>query len=296
MTKQLHTETKDDNLLIDTVSKYVYHNNSRQLQHDNVIVELPLQIRLLWTENNQVNNKVFTITMRTPGNDQQLITGLLFCEGVIQTVQDIDYISPDHESNNQWEVKLNNQCQPQLSSLERFQVSYSSCGLCGTTSLKSLELKSPPHLSRKKQWLATDVIYHMPKKMRDEQLMFDQTGGVHAAALFDQHAKLIDIYEDIGRHNALDKLIGHLIATTTAPLDCSALVISSRVSFEIIQKAVMAGIPVLIAVGAPTALAIKAAKRFNLTLIGFASAQTFNLYHGQWRLKEIPEETKCRKT
>ncbi len=293
------TDLADDNAqqpLIKTISKYVYKANNKQLVQDNVIAELPLQIRLVWQDEKLIHNKVFSITMRTPGMDEQLILGLLWCEGLIKSINDIERIAAEKDSDNQWEVKLATQCSPSLASIERYQLSYSSCGLCGTTSLKSLELKNPPKLSDKQSWLDPHAIYRLPEFMQNHQQLFQQTGGAHAAALFDQDNQLIAIAEDIGRHNAIDKLVGSLLKARTSSLKESTLVVSSRVSFEIVQKAVMAGIPVLIAVGAPTELAISAAKRFNLTLIGFACSQSFNLYHGQWRLKTLPEEAQCQKT
>ncbi|GLX80433.1 sulfurtransferase FdhD [Thalassotalea insulae] len=287
-------KAKDEQQPIKIVSKYVYQGNDKQLIQDQVITELPLQIRLIWQEQQQtkqqINSKIFSITMRTPGQDQALILGLLYCEGIIKTFNDVIKISAESESTNQWEVKLATHCQPDLTGLERYQLSYSSCGICGTTSLKSLELKNPPTLSDNRHWLNASAIYNLPKMMIQHQRLFQQTGGVHAAALFDENSQIIQVNEDIGRHNAIDKLVGSLIDGQTKVPKNSTLVVSSRVSFEIVQKAVMLGVPVLIAVGAPTDLAITAAQRFNLTLIGFAGSQSFNLYHGHWRLKALPKE------
>ncbi len=283
-------KTNDEQQPIKTVSKYVYQGSEKQLLQDQVITELPLQIRLIWSADQQINSKIFSITMRTPGQDRALILGLLYCEGIIKSLNDIVKISAESESANQWEVKLAAHCQPDLTGLERYQLSYSSCGLCGTTSLKSLELKNPPILSDTRHWLAASSIYALPELMISQQKLFQQTGGVHAAALFDEHSQLIQLCEDLGRHNAIDKLVGSLLDAQTKLPENSTLVVSSRVSFEIVQKAVMLGVPVLIAVGAPTDLAISAAKRFNLSLIGFANSQSFNLYHGHWRLNALPEE------
>ena len=243
--------------------------------------------------------------MRTPGNDENLIIGLLISEGVIKSYDDINGISleqsqegddqaQDLEQANLWEVRLSDGIVPQLDSLERYQVTYSSCGLCGTTSLKSLEFKNPIKLCQEKSWLSIEHIGLMPESMRNQQLLFSSTGGSHAAALFDQYGQFISLFEDIGRHNALDKLFGHLTIqrhkkVPLALMSKMAVVVSGRISFEIVQKTVMAGIPVLIAVGAPSDLAIQAAKRFDLTLIGFASPESFNLYCGEWRLHSLEE-------
>lgn len=287
------------------VNKIVYQSTSRQLVVDRVIMEQPLQIRLSWQDKSAAHSsQILTITMRTPGQDEALILGLLLSEGVIRTIKDIAQISIEknesdpNDSNelnqdNLWEVILIEGIVPQLASLERYQVTYSSCGLCGATSLKALELKNPERLCQKKSWLAVNDIYQMPNKMKEKQKDFIETGGAHGAALFNKNGELIDVQEDIGRHNALDKLFGNLLLQSqTSGLNASLLknrsqlvvVVSSRVSFEIVQKAVMAGISVLIAVGAPSDLAIKAAKRFDLTLIGFTSTLSFNLYYGEWRL------------
>jgi len=295
-------------------NKVVYHLGKRQLSVDTLIKEQPLQVKLSWgnastfadaerqvDDENSLTSRIFAITMRTPGNDKELIIGLLLSEGVIKSYGDIAEITFDKSDENQkldkfnlWDVKLATGKVPHLDTLERYQVTYSSCGLCGTTSLKSLEFKNPPKLCQEKSWLAVNQVTLMPEKMRNHQGLFIDTGSAHAAALFDQQGQLVSLFEDIGRHNALDKLLGHL--TLMRDNDHSlnltnklSVVVSGRISFEIVQKTVMAGIPVLIAVGAPSDLAIQAAKRFDLTIIGFASKESFNLYYGEWRLHSLEE-------
>ncbi|SEL73323.1 FdhD protein [Colwellia chukchiensis] len=282
------------------VSKISYSVSGREIQRDHVLTEQPLQIRLCWQHSQQtkLQQQVFSITMRTPGDDKALIIGLMLAEGIISQYQqlesvcaELDESEPEHTDSqamaNQWQVKLKAGIIPELKSLERFQVTYSSCGLCGTTSLKSLEMKNPPSLSQQKHWLSFDRICQMPDSMRAVQAQFIQTGGSHAAALFDQQGKIIDLKEDIGRHNALDKLFGASLTQGNISGTAVCVLVSGRISFEIVQKTVMAGVGVLIAVGAPSALAILAAKRFDLTLIGFVKNSGFNLYHGDWRL--LPE-------
>jgi FdhD protein len=284
------------------LAKFRYSSDGRELQLDHIIIEQPLQIRLLWQmPNSSVNNsQVFSITMRTPGDDKALIIGLMRSEGIIEHYHQLESILPEideHEAkssngkviDNQWEVKLSAGVVPDIKSLERFQVTYSSCGLCGTTSLKSLEMKNPPNLNQNKHWLSFSVICAMPDLMRTAQSQFVQTGGSHAAALFDELGQLIDIKEDIGRHNALDKLFGASLAQRNISGSQCCVLVSGRISFEIVQKTVMAGVAVLIAVGAPSELAISAAKRFNLTLIGFTNNCGFNLYHGDWRLMPLQD-------
>jgi len=259
---------------------------------DTVIVEEPLQITLSWLEQGIVNNKVFTITMRTPGHDYFLIIGLLHSEGIIKQlnyVESIKMASEDGEDiDNEWLVTFTSGFIPDLSSLDRYTVSYSSCGLCGTTSLKSLQLKTEINLTvpDHKNVIEAESLLLLSNKMRHKQTLFDYTGGVHGAALFDQKLSLQQVHEDIGRHNAVDKVIGSLLVSGK-PSQISplwVLFVSSRISFEIVQKAIMAGIHVLMGVGAPSALAIQAAQQFDLTLIGFASDKGFNVYHGDWRL------------
>jgi len=285
---------------------------------DSVIVEQPLQITLGWLEQDIVKTKIFTITMRTPGHDFNLIIGLLHSEGVIKQLNDIESItleSSDVSSEagqNEWLVQFSEGKVPDLASLDRYLVTYSSCGLCGSTSLKALQLKTQINLSNAmhENSLAAKSLLSLSNKMRVEQGLFDLTGGVHGAALFDININLQHIYEDIGRHNAVDKVIGaHLLASQTnfslgnssdkqsennfarinTEQTCPQqtlwlLLVSGRISFEIVQKTIMAGISVLVGVGAPSDLAIQAARRFDVTLIGFVSDKGFNVYHGDWRL------------
>ena len=289
------------------LAKFRYNAEGRVLQRDHVLIEQPLQIRLSWQEPNTMTSRsqVFSITMRTPGDDKALIIGLMQSEGIIQHYHQLESVLPEVDQDNvktsdksvidnQWEVRLSVGVVPDIKSLERFQVTYSSCGLCGTTSLKSLEMKNPPILNEHKHWLSYRAICAMPEVMSVAQAQFVQTGGSHAAALFDQQGQLIDIKEDIGRHNALDKLLGACLVQQNVYQDHRSVLVSGRISFEIVQKTVMAGIGVLIAVGAPSELAILAAKRFNLTLIGFTKKTGFNLYHGDWRL--MPLEDVCQNT
>lgn len=285
-------------------SKFQYRKGSKNTAIDYVITEQPLQIKLVWQqdESQRLESRIFSITMRTPGNDKALIIGLMLSEGIITNLKQIESIEPevDDDQNtklsaiqNSWEMKLCFGVVPTFKSLERFHVTYSSCGLCGTTSLKSLELKNPPALNTDTQWLDFSDICTMPEKMQQRQASFTQTGGSHAAALYTQEGCLVDMKEDIGRHNALDKLLGESLIQRRLSGQRYCVVVSGRISFEIVQKTLMAGVAVLIAVGAPSDLAIAAAQRFDLTLIGFTHKTGFNLYHGDWRLS--PLEDTCQK-
>lgn len=275
---------------IKRVDKVVYtrqHKSNRVIARDSVVTEQPLQINLHWYKQDEgTATKVFAITMRSLGDDKYLIIGLLFSEGVIKSYGDIESISLDssdeNSNGNSWQVHLVKGKQPKLTSIERFQATYSSCGLCGATSLKALEFKDPPNLLTLTDHLqfSSQHVYMLSDKMRIQQPLFDLTGGIHGAALFNQQAELLTVFEDIGRHNAVDKLIGQRLVEQSLPQRNAMLImlVSGRVSFEIVQKAVMAGISILVSVGAPSDLAIKAAQRFELTLIGFAKADSFNLY------------------
>lgn len=278
----------------------------REVCTDVVIVEQPLQITLSWLENSLVKSKVFSITMRTPGHDKLLIIGLLHSEGVIKQLTDIDSINVEsndasgEEGKNEWMIQFSEGFIPNLASLERYQLTYSSCGLCGSTSLKALQLKTDINLSiaEHNNVVSVKSLLLLSSKMRSEQGLFDDTGGVHGAALFDQCINMQHLYEDIGRHNAVDKVIGALLTNkelTNKELSITnkqvtqqhplwLLLVSGRISFEIVQKTIMAGISILVGVGAPSDLAIQAAKQFDITLIGFVSDKGFNVYHGDWRL------------
>lgn len=297
------------------VNKVVYRNGNRQLLSDVVVNEQPLQICVLWQEINNsspsLSSKIFSITMRTPGDDKELAIGLLLSEGVVQSLDDIERIDSDaavsdeeckeneHYSvgqENRIDILLVKGITPHFSSIDKYQMTYSSCGLCGTTSMNALEQKNPPMLNDEQSWLNIDSIYKMPDVMKHKQATYKTTGGQHAAALFNNNGQLIKLSEDIGRHNALDKLIGSILLDNTLvdhlfnnklseKVNCHPIILlSSRVSFEMVQKVVMSGISVLVAVGAPSSLAIAAAKRFNLTLIGFTSSNVFNVYSGDWRI------------
>ena len=276
-------------------NRVIYTSSSRRVATDVVLTEQPLLIRLNWQTESINESKIFTITMRTIGDEKYLIMGLLLSEGVIRDIQDVVSIiqdeSDDVSSLNSWEATLSDRCIPNFETIERFQPKYSSCGICGTTSIKSLEVKSPPKLNERKHWLSKTLIFSLSESMKKAQKLFHQTGGSHASGCFNENGELIAIKEDIVRHNAMDKLIGELFYKEMIPVQNESLIIvlSGRISFELVQKAVMAGISVIIAIGSPSDLAISTAKRFNLTLIGFVTSSSFNLYHGEWRIEKEKE-------
>ncbi|WP_448547263.1 formate dehydrogenase accessory sulfurtransferase FdhD [Thalassotalea fusca] len=271
---------------IKKITKFRYRHGKFEKANDSVIVEQPLQV-VISPEIALAKPIVYTITYRTPGEDGALITGLLLSEGVIKSPTDIIKLAVDDDeaSQNRWNVQLTDDKFNALELSQKYQPTYSSCGLCGSTSIKQFETKHDICLSTKEAWLNADDLNHYAEQMKQHQSLFAQTGGNHAASLFDINGKLITLHEDIGRHNALDKLLGHLaINCRKVDLHEAVIVLSSRISLEMVQKTLVAGIPVLVAVGGASSLAIDAANRFGLTLIGFVSVKGFNVYSGHQRL------------
>ena len=255
---------------------------------DTLVAEEPLEIRL--------NGKPLAITMRTPGDDFALAAGFLTSEGVLRTAEDLATIAycagATDEGGNTYnivDVRLAPGVPVPDITLERNIYTTSSCGLCGKASLDAVRTTThwPPEAHHPR--LAPQVLTALPDRLRAAQRVFDRTGGLHAAALFTPHGELLDLREDVGRHNAVDKLIGHALQQGRLPLRDSLLMVSGRASFELVQKAVMAGIPLLAAVSAPSSLAVDLATETGLTLVGFLRGTTMNIYSGAERLAlEVP--------
>lgn len=240
---------------------------------DFVSVEEPLQI--------QLNGKDLAITMRTPGNDEELAVGFLFTEGILPTR---DALIRVDEGENSIAVTLSEEAAADISVQTRNFYLTSSCGVCGKASVDALVAagcSAPPRDTPK---IRAEVLHGLPDALRQTQKVFDRTGGLHASGLFDADGTLRLVREDVGRHNAVDKLVGRSLLDGRIPLNESVLMVSGRVSFELVQKALMAGIPVLAAVGAPSSLAIETALRFGMTLAGFVRGGRFNLYSGESRI------------
>jgi len=241
---------------------------------DLLAVEEPLEIR--------IGDKTISITMRTPGNDPELAAGFLFTEGLLQGSGQIKDIQGFRNSVT---VQLNPEVEVDFERLQRNFYTTSSCGVCGKASIEALRMQGCPVLPRNSAAMEAAVIHRLPQAQRDEQAVFERTGGLHAAALFDFQGNLILLREDVGRHNAVDKLIGAEMLAGRTPLSDKLLLVSGRASFELTQKALMAGIPVLAAVGAPSSLAVETAQRFNMTLLGFVRDGRFNIYSGTERIQ-----------
>jgi len=234
------------------------------LVHDDLVVEEPLEIR--------VENQTLTITMRTPGDDFALALGFMHCEGVIASAKDVASIRHCERNNNIVRVELIPGVSFDSTSLQRNFISSSSCGVCGKTTLDRL-----PEVKRATPSFALELLMRLPSQLKKAQSLFHLTGGSHAAGLFDRESLLISCKEDIGRHNAVDKVIGHALMQKF-DLSQLALCTSGRASFEILQKAITVGIGTVVAVGAPSTLAVKLANEHQLTLLGFTGDTHCNVY------------------
>lgn len=257
---------------------------------DVVALEEPLEIRLSYLDAGKRVQKSISITMRTPGHDEELAAGFLLTEGILKSRDQILGLHPcgpdtgPHQGKNVIRIELADKVALDLKRLERHFYTTSSCGVCGKTSLEALAVSGAPTIAHDLPQFPMETIHSLPKKLRAAQPVFDRTGGLHAAALFDASGKLLALREDIGRHNAVDKLIGMQFLAGHLPLSRSLIFVSGRASFELMQKTLMAGIPILAAVGAPSSLAVELAKQYDLTLLGFVRDGRFNVYHGEWRL------------
>lgn len=259
-------------------------------KEDLMAVEQPLEIRISYTNIFGMVEKSISITMRTPANDFELALGFLFTEGVVSTYQQVKSIryctdsGRQNEQGNIVKVTLLPEATVDLDRLQRNFYTTSSCGICGKASIDAISQTTCYPLPAQLATVSAATIHLLSTKINAEQTVFSFTGGIHAAALFDSEGNLQALREDVGRHNALDKLIGAMLAKGTMPLHNALLWVSGRASFELVQKAVMAGIPIMVAVGAPSSLAVSLAERAGMTLIGFARNQSFNIYCGAERI------------
>ena len=258
---------------------------------DVVVSEQPLQIILHWYSEQQWHQRELSMTMRTPGDDKILVVGFLLSQQIITAISDIQSIKLDEE--NVAEVKLSPLVQVDWQQLSRTFVSHSGCGICGQSQLKSLALNysafsSSSNSSSQGVWLSAQQIISLPALLAKQQTIFAKTGGCHGAGIWCNEQFLV--CEDVGRHNAVDKVIGRLlqlrqqVRSSPQMEEQRILVLSGRVSFELVQKAIAGKIAIIVAVGAPSDLAVATAKQFNMTLIGFVKPMSFNVYCGQDRI------------
>lgn len=249
---------------------------------DVLATEEPLEIRINYGTADARIQKNLSVTMRTPGADTELAVGFLFTEGIIKQYSDVKgaFTIPD----NIVQVVLKEDVELDLAKLERHFYTTSSCGVCGKSSISAIQTVCNVDAGSDELLIPSSLIYKLPDMLRQQQAVFDSTGGLHASALFDAAGSLILLREDVGRHNALDKLIGAALQAGIVPMDNHVLLLSGRASFELIQKAAMAGIRMVAAVGAPSSLAAQTAAAFGMTLIGFLRGERFNIYTGNQRI------------
>lgn len=263
---------------------------------DNLAVEEPLEIRLGFVaEDGRREHRAVSITMRTPGDDFELAAGFLFTEGIVRDQKEIENIKfcgapSDKFLRNTVRVDLRAGASIDFKRLERHFYTTSSCGVCGKTSIEALQTQSCPALPTRSPVFDARTIHQLPEILREAQRVFDRTGGLHAAALFNASGEMIALREDVGRHNAVDKLIGAQFRAGATPLSDSLLFVSGRASFELVQKALMGGIPILAAVGAPSSLAVELARNFGMTILGFVRNERFNVYCGEQRIRQVTSD------
>jgi FdhD protein len=252
---------------------------------DDLAVEEPLEIRLAGAS--------LSVTMRTPGEDEELVAGFLFSEGIIAGADDLDVVARyrgpdgDPDDGNVMNVLLKGDARVAKERLRRNFVASSSCGLCGKATIDAIRAALPAVQSN--LVISVDRLNSLAAAMHQAQSTFEKTGGLHAAGLFDADGRMLVLREDIGRHNAVDKVIGHMVLARGVPLDRNVLMVSGRVSFEIVQKALTARIPVIAAVSAPSSMAVQMALAADMTLIGFVRNGGFNLYAGAHRVTGAAE-------
>ena len=265
-------------------------NNSTEEVNDAVSVEEPLEMNLRYNLENKWHIENITITMRTPGNDEDLITGFLLNERIIENINQLEKIEKkgdkvgDYNINNTVEATISNTNNLDIGKIKRNFITNSSCGVCGKTSLDAIEVIKDEKLSLSFPKINKEVILKAPELLINQQSEFSRTGGIHASGLINHDGEIIAAREDVGRHNALDKLIGFATKEKLIDNHSQFIACSGRLNFELIQKGLMANIGVMIGVGAPTSLAIDLAKRFNMTLVGFVKKNSFNIYTNKNRI------------
>jgi FdhD protein len=271
------------------VSVHTWDNAAVLSRTDALAIEEPLEIRLSFDDHGRRAQRPVSITMRTPGHDAELAAGFLSSEGILTSPDQVAAIhdSKSGQPENVVLVDLAPGVTVDLARLERHFYTTSSCGVCGKTSIEAIHSLSTRWTPLKgRPTIAGDTVCRLPDTLRAAQAAFDATGGLHAAALFDTDGQLLSLREDVGRHNAVDKLIGAEWLTGRVPLLDRILFLSGRASYELLQKALAAGIPIVAAVGAPSSLAVQLAAEFDITLLGFVRGRRFNIYSAPWRVRE----------
>ena len=261
-----------------------FNSNKFDNVEDLVSIEEPLEISIKFKRDNKWENQNLSITMRTPGDDKDLVRGFLFNEQIVQNIKDIETIESYGEKVGQYNVQnkilatLNNSKNVNISKIKKDFLTNSSCGVCGKSSLDALEIIKKDKTDSDQPKITKQVIIHSPNILKTNQSEFSKTGGIHASGLFNSKGELINLREDVGRHNALDKLIGNALNNDQIRPKDQFITCSGRLNFELVQKVLMTNIGIMIGVGAPTSLAIDLANKFDMTLIGFVKKDSFNVY------------------
>ena len=261
-----------------------FSKNKLEKIDDLISIEEPLEISVKYKDQNQWVISSLSITMRTPGHDKDLVRGFLFNEQIIQDLNEIESIESIGEKVGQYKIQnkilitLNNSRNINISKIKKDFLTNSSCGVCGKSSLDALEIIKKDKTFRTEPKLTKNIIVRSPSILRQNQTEFSKTGGIHASGLFSSDGKLISLREDVGRHNALDKMIGNALNENQIDPKTQFITCSGRLNFELVQKVLMTNIGLMIGVGAPTSLAIDLANRFDMTLIGFVKEDSFNIY------------------
>ena len=261
-----------------------FKKNKFEKIDDLISIEEPLEISIKYKDQNEWVTSSLSITMRTPGHDEDLVRGFLFNEQIIQNLNEIESIESVGEKVGQYKIQnkilitLNNSKNINISKIKRDFLTNSSCGVCGKSSLDALEIIKKEKTFKDEPKLVKEIIIRSPLILRQNQSEFSKTGGIHASGLFSSDGKLISLREDVGRHNALDKMIGNALNENQIDPKNQFITCSGRLNFELVQKVLMTNIGLMIGVGAPTSLAIDLANRFDMTLIGFVKEDSFNIY------------------
>ena len=269
---------------------FKYKSNKLNNFDDHISIEEPLEIALKYKDKDIWIDKTISVTMRTPGDDEDLVRGFLFNEKIIDKLDYIEKIECTGKTTEQYDLKnkitvtINNSENIDIDKIKRNFLTNSSCGVCGKSSLDVLEIIKKDKILKSVPKISKEVLMESPNKLRESQSEFSKTGGIHASGLFSAQGNVIAIKEDVGRHNALDKLIGYVLNKDLLDTKSQFLACSGRLNFDLVQKALIANIGVLIGVGAPTSLAIDLANKFDMTLVGFVKENSFNIYSNKDRI------------
>ncbi len=267
-----------------------FKDNKKKEIKDHISVEEPLEMNLRYKKNGNWQTENLSITMRTPGNDEDLILGFLFNERIIENINELIKVEKqgdkvgDYNIQNKIEATIKDIKNIDIDKIKRNFLTNSSCGVCGKTSLDAIEIIKHEKLNLSYPKIKKETIMESPNLLTSEQSEFSKTGGIHASSLINDSGKIIATREDVGRHNALDKLIGYSQKNKLIDNHSQFIACSGRLNFELVQKALMSNIGVMAGVGAPTSLAIDTAKRFGMTLVGFVKKSSFNIYSNKERI------------